>query len=1326
MLVRLKRGLHRVEGSLSRPFHSRGRKREWDGLKSLIGILDQRVDTFGPLVSAVAKLAECIEVFDDQARARKEYGKIRVDLDELFQILAGYLGETPPLEATKGRATNLARGIDMEIEPLLRKKGGEPKRDKKLVQERVGEVLQGYIRLRVLLARFVLNESTKLWELPDQDTQLDRLPRPVAAWYSSSGPNLPKRNGCTANTRVDVLEQLREWSSYNSHPRLYWLNGTAGTGKTVIAYSFCEYLDTSGKLAASFFCTRRLAECRDANTILPSISHQLSTFSRPFRHAISGVISQDVDVRALPVEKQFESLIAAPLRQVGHTFPAGVVVVIDALDECEDDDKVDQILKALLTQAPGLPIKFLVTSRPEPKTARRMQSKQIDDVFLERCLDKLDPSTVREDVKTYIGAELAVANPSASDLDRLAELSSLSFGHAESFVRYILRGYSSKGTEGIERMRRLVDVPITPQGDDDERIDPKYTALLEAALETDTVGDSDQAETTLALRTVVCAQEPLTVDALAGLLGLDARKLTLHTLRSLWPVLEITETSGLVTPWHTSFMKYLLDQRRSGRFYCDSKEHNAWFAQTCFDLIKAPPSLSEGHASETLPDRGGLTADESSKMDAPELVYACRYWATHLELAGRSKSSVVEKLKQGLDAFTPARIDFFYRILIQKRLDSDAVQSSGVNGMHILRTVIWAKRPLTVRDISDLLRIENPNPVDSLSPLLQVSDTEQRVTILHNSLSRYLLDARRSGEFYCDTRQHNSWLAQTCLDRIKMQTPSFNICNLPSSYLFDREVPDLERRIQDAISPGLLYACQYWGAHLAASSASETVFEAINEFLSTRLLLWMEILNLKGQILDGIHILVRLLRWLQKNECSNNLQQLAYDARRFMTAFSHSSASKSTPHIYISMLPFWPQNLPVSTYYLPKVPGLASVTGSGTRLGNPDLVTTINVDDLVSCVAYSPNGAYILSDSGDNLIRFWDAHTGQLVGQPLEGHPDGVTSVAFAPDGAHVVSGSVDGSIRIWNARTRQPVGETLEGHTDVVTSVAYSPNGASIASGSEDETIRIWNARTRQPVGEPLQGHNSLVNSVAYSPNGAYLVSCSEDIRIWDVRSRQLVGRPFGRDMGRITCVAYSRDGAHVAANSSSWDIRIWDTRTAQCVGRIEEHVGRVTALAYSPDGRYIVSGSQDKTVRICDARTGQPLGQPLEGHTSWITSVAYSPDGAYVVSASADNTICVWAAQIKQLVDHPRTNVTKTNLVPKQSSSVKGPLSDGWTLDDQGWVIVGQRRLVWVPSHLRDMLELAEKTMPVSHDRSFQIDLNGAALGEEWQRCFDVNPVS
>ncbi|KAF8598155.1 WD40 repeat-like protein, partial [Ceratobasidium sp. AG-I] len=97
----------------------------------------------------------------------------------------------------------------------------------------------------------------------------------------------------------------------------------------------------------------------------------------------------------------------------------------------------------------------------------------------------------------------------------------------------------------------------------------------------------------------------------------------------------------------------------------------------------------------------------------------------------------------------------------------------------------------------------------------------------------------------------------------------------------------------------------------------------------------------------------------------------------------------------------------------------------------------------------------------DNTIRIWDAHTGQRVGKPLEGHTSSVASVAYSHDSTRIVSGSGDNTIRIWDAHTGQMVGKPLEGHTRLVNSVAYSHDGTCIVSGSYDKTIRIWDART-------------------------------------------------------------------------------------------------------------------------------------------------------------------------------------------------------------------------------------------------------------------------
>jgi WD40 repeat protein len=71
-----------------------------------------------------------------------------------------------------------------------------------------------------------------------------------------------------------------------------------------------------------------------------------------------------------------------------------------------------------------------------------------------------------------------------------------------------------------------------------------------------------------------------------------------------------------------------------------------------------------------------------------------------------------------------------------------------------------------------------------------------------------------------------------------------------------------------------------------------------------------------------------------------------------------------------------------------------------------------------------------VSGSWDKTIRIWDAQTGALVGQPLEGHTNWVRSVQFSPDGKQIVSGSWDHTIRIWDTQTG------ASGHANSVNSV--------------------------------------------------------------------------------------------------------------------------------------------------------------------------------------------------------------------------------------------------------------------------------------------------
>lgn len=301
------------------------------------------------------------------------------------------------------------------------------------------------------------------------------------------------------------------------------------------------------------------------------------------------------------------------------------------------------------------------------------------------------------------------------------------------------------------------------------------------------------------------------------------------------------------------------------------------------------------------------------------------------------------------------------------------------------------------------------------------------------------------------------------------------------------------------------------------------------------------------------------------------------DAYRFVSLFSQSMTS--TPHLYISAMPWLPTQSRLRQLLRSKVQSLALVSAGLPQEWDATLWTK-HFGSAVYSVAYSPDGRRIFVGAG-NDVYFLDAIAGHTVGEPLRGHTGIVTSVVVSSDGTCVASGSWDKTIRIWDAASGKEICEPLEGHTDSVWSVSFSPDGTRLASGSLDETVRIWNAKTGLAIGDPLEGHARAVLSVAFSSDGLRIASGG-----WDAK------------------------------------VCIWNSMTGECLGTFEGHSSLVRSLCFSPDGSHIVSGSNDMTLRVRDSRTGEFIGEPVQGHSGPVNCVAYSPNGAYIVSGSDDSS--------------------------------------------------------------------------------------------------------
>ncbi|KAL1704945.1 hypothetical protein EV121DRAFT_204790 [Schizophyllum commune] len=393
--------------------------------------------------------------------------------------------------------------------------------------------------------------------------------------------------------------------------------------------------------------------------------------------------------------------------------------------------------------------------------------------------------------------------------------------------------------------------------------------------------------------------------------------------------------------------------------------------------------------------------------------------------------------------------------------------------------------------------------LDGLKSLLTgvlVDNSTTPITAHHTSFRDFLLDAGASGPFCIASELDiaDEELAYACL-RIAndpVRGLRYNICQLPTSLTFKKDIKDLFERVNQHVSPSLQYACRATSAHLlrgvAGARASEIRGEA-KVLMEKKFLFWLEACGWLDSTLNASRY-IRVLTAVQASGATE-LEPLMADCAQFEGEF-RDALMASPLQVYISGLLLSP-NVSLARQLHRARP---EDDASSENVMPPDVAATR--DGRTPCVAFSPDGARVVCGSADRMMRIYDTQTGQQVGATMSGHEGAILCVVFSGDGKRIASGSEDKTARVWNAETGLQAGITPLCHSSAVRAIALSPDGARIVTGSDNKSVRLWDRVSGQEVGPVLLGHDDRIHSVAFSPDSARVVSGSWDktVRIWDI----------------------------------------------------------------------------------------------------------------------------------------------------------------------------------------------------------------------------------
>ncbi|KAJ5998597.1 hypothetical protein N7451_006407 [Penicillium sp. IBT 35674x] len=1149
---------------------------------------------------------------------------------------------------------------------------------------------------------------------------------------------------CLPNTRVEILEQISQRAESSESKFMFWLCGMAGTGKSTIARTMAQYFEDNGHLGARFFFKKGEIDRGNARRFISTLAKQLIVQVPQLAPIVLKAIEVDPKISERSLVTQFENLLTKPLQETRLDSSTTLVIVIDALDECETKE-IRTILK-ILPQVRGsisIKLKVFMTSRPELPIRLGIKKSHDHQVFV---LNEVPNPVIERDIRLFLNDSLSKIRedsdllppnwPTAEEIEKLTLLCVPLFIFAATLCRFIGDGIKSPE----DRLEAVLQIRGTASSDQMEDI---YKPVLEQALYSSNQRESRdlQEEFCEIVGSIIILATPLSVTTLGRLLDLPERKIT-FLLNRLHSVLSVTEDSNTpVRILHLSFRDFLVATKED--FHVDEALSNRKIATHCLRIMSSNLQhdiCALGHYGILLEDIERQLIDQHLPED---LQYSCRFWILHLE---QSEAPISE-----MEVFEFLKKHFLHWLEVMSLLDiiPEAVSSidklwssQQSNPTSELASFLYdAKRflfknfqilvtaPLQVyysglifspmesiirkcfeaelhKDIPTLSQVER-----TWSAELQTLETYTGVvkSMAFSPDGQTLASGSSGGIIQLwDTQTGNElWTLEGHLDDVVSVAFSPDSQTLASCSSYDGAI-----KLWDTQTGNQLRALEGQSDRVCSVAFSQDSHTLALGLLDRTIKLWDTQTDTEISVLEGHTRVVQSMSFssdsdilasgsddklikLWNTQTGNELRALEGSLDQvYSLAFSSDNqtlASGSDNHI----IRLWDiQRNELRTLessakvtcivFSPDSQTLASGSIGTIKLWDTqtgnELWTLKGHSDWVKSVAFSPDIQTLASGSYDGTIKLWDTRISNSP-QIKENYSASIDVIAFSPDNQTLVSGSTDGIVQVWGTQTGNKL-RTLEGHSDAVISVALSLDGQILASGSHCD-IKVWNPQTGSELWT-LKGHSDWVKSVAFSPDSQTLASgsCDGTIRLWYLRTGRELRTLNGHSEGTTLVVIFSLDSQTLASVSDNGTVKLWGARMGNEIWTREEYQYEASFMAFSQDSRTLTVGSAYGPIALLDAETGNELLIIKINSYSPLKSLDFSPDSRILVSGSSGG-LMLWDIRTGNELQIINDHSYSTGSAADQISyKVDGQVS---LANFNEWIALGDKNLIWLPAEYR-----------------------------------------